>query len=62
MPTNSVIHKISENYWVIEHQFIDKDENSEVFYKVSDTDNNEFGGKFYKLSEAISYINNLTFK
>jgi len=35
MPTNSVIHKISENYWVIEHQLIDKDEISEVFYKVS---------------------------
>ena len=62
MPTKTGIHKISENYQVVEHQIIENDEIAEVFYKVSDTDNNEFGGKFGELSKAISYINNLTFK
>jgi len=51
MHTKTVIHKISENYRVIEHQRIDNDEIVEVFFKVSDSNNYEFiEDKFDKLS------------
>jgi len=59
--TKTVI-RISEKYQVIEYRLIDNDEIVEVFFKVSDSENNEFEGKFDEISEAISYINNLTFK
>ncbi len=61
MHTKTVI-RISEKYQVIEYRLIDNDEIVEVFFKVSDSENNEFEGKFDEISEAISYINNLTFK
>lgn len=62
MHTRTVIHKISDRYKVIEHQRIDNGKIVEVFFKVSDFDDNEYGGKYNDLSEAISYINNITFK
>ncbi len=62
MHTKTVIHKISEKYQVIEYRLIDNNEIVEVFFKVSDSENNELEGKFDEMSEAISYINNLTFK
>ncbi len=62
MHTKTVIHIISENYRVIEHQLTDNNEIVEVFFKVSDSNNHEFiDDKFNELSEAISFINNLTF-
>ena len=62
MHTKTVIHKISEKYHVIEYRRIDNDKIVGVFFKVSDSENNELEGKFDEMSEAISYINNLTFK
>ncbi len=62
MHTETVIHKISKEYRVIEYQVIDNDEIVEVYFKVSYLDENEFEGTFDELSKAISYINNLTFK
>jgi hypothetical protein len=61
MHTKTVIHEITEIYRVIEYQVIDNDETVNVFFKVSYLDD-EFEDKFDKLSEAIAYINNLTFK
>ncbi len=61
MHTKTVIHEITEIYRVIEYQVIDNDETVNVFFKVSYL-NDEFEDKFDKLSEAIAYINNLTFK
>ena len=61
MYTRTVIHKISERYQIIEHQLIDNGKIVEVFFKVSDYDNNEYGGKYDELSEAISYIKDITF-
>jgi len=59
--TKTVI-RISEKYQVIEYRLIDNDEIVEVFFKASDSENNELEEKFDEISEAISYINNLTFK
>jgi hypothetical protein len=62
MHTKTVIHKISAKYRVIEYQLIENNEIIEVFFKASDSDNNEFGEKYDEISDAIAYINNITFK
>ena len=62
MQTKTVIYRISKKYHVIEYRLIKNDKIVQVFFKVSDSDNNEFGGKYDEISDAISYINNITFK
>ena len=46
MHTETVIHKISKEYRVIEYQVIDNNEIVEVYFKVSYLDENEFEGTF----------------
>ena len=62
MQTKTVIHRISKKYHIIEYRLIENDKIIEVFFKISDSDNNEFGEKCDEISDAISYINNITFK
>ena len=62
METNTVIHKITKDYKVIEYQVKKEGKVTDVYFKVSFMDDNEFQERFSSLQDAIDYINNLTFK
>ena len=63
MQISKIIHNISEKYRVIEYKIMgDGNKVSEVYYKVCYLDDDEYNEKFTELSDAISYINNLTFR
>ena len=62
MIQNTVTHKITEEYKVIEYRVSKQDGINDVYFKVSFMDDNEFQERFNSLQEAIEYINNLTFK
>ena len=62
METKKVIHKITEDYNVIEYQRTDNGNVNDVYFKVSYHEDNEYDVAFATLDEAIDYINDLTFK
>ena len=61
MQTRTVVHKISEHYKVVEYQVTKDGKIVEVYYKVRDSFDNEYGDRFDELPDAISYIKNITF-
>ena len=61
MQTRTVVHKISERYRVVEYQVTDNGKTVEVYFKVRDSFGNEYGDRYDELSDAISYIKNITF-
>lgn len=62
MKTKKVIHKITQDYNVIEYQQTDNGNVTDMYFRVSYHEDNEYDVTFATLDDAIDYINNLTFK